>query len=93
MKKIITLAAVFFCIMSSNAQTKQNYIKRDTIEVIKYDELGMEHHYKVIHYEEVGDPKYWERIHRNRHRWNRISAVIFTIGSTAMIVGMATSIN
>ena len=93
MKKIITLAAVFFCVMSSNAQTKQNYIKRDTIEVIKYDELGMEYHYKIIHYEEVGDPKYWERIHRNRRRWNRISAVIFTIGSTAMIVGMATSIN
>ena len=91
MKRLITTLAVVFCTMSSNAQEK-NYIKRDTIEVVKYDSQGMEHRYMMIQYKEVGDPNYWERVHKRRRRWNRISLGIFTAGSLAMIIGMATSI-
>ena len=87
MKKIITTAAIVFCVMSSDAQTtKTNYIKRDTIEILYYDSLGNEYHYNpprtVIKRTEVGDPEYWERKHKRDRRWNVISFGIF-VGATA----------
>ena len=86
MKKIIVTAAILFCVMNTNAQTR-NYIKRDTIEILMYDSLGNEYHYKppriMIKRTEMGDPEYWKRKHKRDRRWDRISIVIFSLGTIA----------
>lgn len=86
MKKIIVTAAILFCVMNINAQTR-NYIKRDTIEILTYDSLGNEYHYKppriIIKRTEMGDPEYWKRKHKRDRRWDRISIVIFSLGTIA----------
>ena len=89
MKKIITTAAIMFCVISTDAQTsKVNYIQKDTIEILMYDSLGNEYHYNppriIIKRTEVGDPEYWKRQHRKNRRWDRISIGMFTIGTLAM---------
>ena len=89
MKKIITTAAIMFCIVSGKAQTR-NYIEKDTIEILTYDSLGNEYHYNPPHYlirrVEVGDPAYWKRKHKRDRRWSRISLGLFVIGTTTMFL-------
>jgi len=89
MKKLITTVAIMFCVLNSDAQTR-NYIKRDTIEILYYDSLGNEHHYSpprmAIKRIEMGDPKYWERKHKYDRRWNRISLGLFIVGTIAMFI-------
>ncbi len=89
MKKIITTAAIMFCVLNSDAQT-QNYIKRDTIEVLYYDSLGNEYHYKppriVIKQTEMGDPEYWKRKHRQQKRWSWASFGLWVVGTAAMFL-------
>jgi hypothetical protein len=84
MKKLITTAAILFCVMNANAQTR-NYIKRDTIEILTYDSLGNEYHYNppriIIKRTEMGDPEYWKRKHKRDRRWDRISIIIFSVGT------------
>ena len=87
MKKLITAAAIIFCVFNTNAQ---NYIKRDTIEILTYDSLGNEYHHRppryIVKYTEMGDPEYWKRKHKREHRWNRISLGLFVIGTTTMFL-------
>jgi hypothetical protein len=89
MKKIITTAAIVFCVMNINAQTR-NYIKKDTIEILTYDSLGNEYHYNpphiIIKRTEMGDPEYWKRKHKREKRWSWISLGLFTVGTTAMFL-------
>ena len=88
MKKII-LSTALLCVLNTQAQTK-NYIKKDTIEILKYDSLGNEYHYNppriVIKRTEMGDPEYWKRIHRRNRRWDRISLGLFVVGTTVMFI-------
>ena len=83
MKKLI-LSTALLCALNSQAQTK-NYIKKDTIEVLMYDSFGNEHHYNpprvVIKRTEMGDPEYWKRKHKRERIWDRISLVIFSVGT------------
>jgi hypothetical protein len=89
MKKIVITAAIMFCVMNTNAQTR-NYIKRDTIEILTYDSLGNEYHYNppriIIKRTEMGDPEYWKRKHKRERIWNRISLGLFTIGTVTMFL-------
>jgi hypothetical protein len=84
MKKLITTAAIMFCVMNINAQTL-NYIKKDTIEILMYDSLGNEYHYKppriMIKRTEIGDPEYWKLKHKRDRRWDRISIALFSVGT------------
>ena len=86
MKKIVTTAAIMFCVMNTNAQTR-NYIKRDTVELITLDSLGNAFRYNppryVIKRVEMGDPIYWKKKHKRERIWNRISLGIFTAGAIA----------
>lgn len=88
MKKIITTIAIMFCVLNGDAQT-QNYIKRDTIEVLYYDSLGNEHHYNpprvIIKQTEMGDPEYWKRKHRRHKRWSWISFGLWATATAAML--------
>ena len=94
MKKLITTAAIVLCVMSTNAQ-RTNYIKRDTIEVLMYDSLGNEYHFKpprtVIRYTEMGDPEYWKQKHKRDRKWDRASLGLFIIGTLAMWIIPITS--
>ena len=91
MKKLITTAAILFCVMNANAQTR-NYIKRDTIEILTYDSLGNEYHYNppriIIKRTEMGDPEYWKRKHKRDRRWDRISIIIFSVGTIAGFIAV-----
>ena len=91
MKKIITTAAIILSVMSTDAQvTKVNYIQKDTIEIMMYDSLGNEYHYKpprvLIKYTEVGDPEYWKLRHKRARRWDRASLGLFILGTAAMFI-------
>jgi hypothetical protein len=75
--------------MNTNAQTR-NYIKRDTFEVLMYDSLGNEYHYNPprirIKRTEMGDPEYWKRKHKRERREDRVSILIFALGTIAGFV-------
>jgi hypothetical protein len=92
MKKIIITAAIVFCVMNINAQTR-NYIKKDTIEILTYDSLGNEYHSNpprvVIKRTEMGDPEYWKRKHKRNKRWDRVSLVIFSLGTIAGFIAVS----
>ena len=91
MKKIILSAAIVFCVMNTNAQTR-NYIKKDTIEVLMYDSVGNEYHYSpprvIIKRTEMGDPEYWKRKHKRERTWDRISLVVFSLGTIAGFIAV-----
>jgi hypothetical protein len=84
MKKIVTTAAIMFCVMNVNAQTR-NYIKKDTIEILMYDSLGNEYHTKppryIIKRTEMGDPAYWKKKHKRDRTWDRIGLGIFSVAT------------
>jgi hypothetical protein len=86
MKRLITTSAILFCVINTNAQTL-NYIKKDTIEVLRMDSLGNKYHYNppriIIKRTEMGDPEYWKLKHKRERRWDRISLVIFLVGTIA----------
>ena len=90
MKKVI-LSIALLCALNSQAQTK-NYIKKDTIEVLTYDSLGNEYHSNppriVIKRTEMGDPEYWKRKHKRERIWDRISLVVFSLGTIAGFIAV-----
>jgi hypothetical protein len=84
MKKIITTAAIMFCLTNTNAQYHR--IEVDTIEILTYDSLGNEYHSNppryLIRKTEIGDIEYWKSKERN-HIWNIVGIGILIIGTLA----------